>query len=376
MRRMRWRWIAWQGALAVMLMGGARLAAQAPLKVARVMEQWRVDGSESGRAFGDVRDLLALPDGQLWVLDFKDQEIRRYDAAGTFRGVTARPGAGPGELRNADGMLLHGDGTVWVNDPMNGRLSVFGTSGAFLRQHPLAIGGWRYRWEAWFDRRTHTVVDPRFGPGVDGTARRISVRGTVLGTLVLPACKQVLGSLGYKAQTKGRGGLQANYPFTFGGGVAGDPAGGYWCAPVDGTRAVRLGLERRDTLARTDLELPPIAVSAAERQARIADVQKRVATFSWSDFDPSRVPSSKPPILGLWVDHDGRLWVRHADRFGVRQSVFDVHDHQGRHLARVTIPARSSEFLPVQSRGDRLWLTIVDDDDVPWVTQYRVTWPR
>lgn len=371
-RNVWWRVGAAMGLVGAPLIGSAQRAVPA----ASVVERWRVDGTESGKPFGDVRDLLALPDGQLWVLDFKDQQIRRYDPAGKLRGVTGRPGAGPGELRNADGMLLHGDGTVWVNDPMNGRLSVYGASGAFLRQHAISIGGWRYRWEAWFDRRTNAVIDPRFGPGVDGTARRVTVRGAVAGTLTLPACTQVIGRSGYKAETKGRGAMQANYPFTFGGAVAGDPAGGYWCAPVDGTRAFRVGLERPDTLARTDLELPPITVSAAERQARIAEIQKRVATYSVNDFDASRVPFVKPPILGLWVDHDGRLWVRHADRFGVRQSVFDVHDRTGRHLARVTIPVRSSEYLPVQARGNRLWLTVIDDDDVPWVAQFTVKWPQ
>ena len=58
------------------------LAAQPKLATWRVTQQWRVDGTDAGDGFGDVRDFVAVPDGSLWILDFKDQHIRRYDANG------------------------------------------------------------------------------------------------------------------------------------------------------------------------------------------------------------------------------------------------------------------------------------------------------
>lgn len=340
-------------------------------KPVAAQELWRVDGSESGEPFGNVRDILALPNGDVWVLDFKDQQIRRYDRQGKSLGVIGRKGSGPGEMRNANGMVLHGDGTVWVNDPSNGRFTVFRADGRYRAQHAVPITGYGYRWEAWYDATTTSVIDLDFSKrGAMPGRRRISASGRASDRFELPPCRLRL-DLMYRATLPNES-LQGLYPFSSGGGTGGDRQGGVWCAPVDGDGAVRVRMSSGDTVARTSLRVPEVPITSAERDAEIARVKKSVASYARNDFDPAKVPTRRPPIAALWVDDDGRVWLEHGRADGATTSTFDVFSATGVHLGRVLIPSRRSTYLPVRAKGDRVWVPLLDADDVPAIAHFRV----
>jgi streptogramin lyase len=360
-------------AMMVALLPVRPVPAQRPITTWRATEQWRVDGSEGEAPFGDLRDFVALRDGTVWVLDFKDQVIRRYAADGRALPTIARKGSGPGELRNANGMLVTPAGEVVVSDPQNARLAVFAADGKFARHIALPISGWRYRWEAWLERAQNELVEMDFATQV-AAFRRVALDGTVRGTIPVVTCpaddwKQPPA---FRAETKGRGGTVSAYPFTTGGGLAGNGRGGVWCASTHSTRVALIRLGGTDTIARTSVEVQLVPVAPAERAERLAALEKRIATYANNDFDRSKVPNVKPGISALYVDDDGRLWVRHADRYKTAQTVFDVHDAKGVHLARMTLPVRSNGYLPVRARGDALWLTVLDDDDVTWLARYQI----
>lgn len=370
----------------VSLLGVVRpstVSSQAPLTTWRVTEVWRRDGTESGDPLADPRDLLAMTDGTLWMLDFKDQRIRRFDAAGKELSSVGRVGAGPGEFRNANGMLLRPDATVWVNDPMNARIAVFAKTGKYLRQHRVGTWGWSMRWDAWTEIATGRVADPvprTSGMGATGKAwRMLTATGVVHDSLAQPKCPSGAAPpfAIYTAATKGKNGgaLQGLYPFLGGGGSAADGRGGFWCADAGSTRVALLRIPGGDTIAVTNVSLPPIAVARAERDSVFRAVRAKTGAYATSDFDGSRLRDTKPGIALVFVDYDGRLWVQHSRRFGTVESVFDVHDARGRHLGRVTLPRTMLHdgYLPLIARGDDVWAAVVDDDGVPSLARYRLS---
>lgn len=93
-------------------------------------------GSLDGRAeeqFGNIGDLLPLPDGGVAVLDRQAAEVRVFDASGAFVRALGKKGEGPGELQNpSDVALLAGD-TVGVYDPRPARLTRFAPNGTLGR---------------------------------------------------------------------------------------------------------------------------------------------------------------------------------------------------------------------------------------------------
>lgn len=357
--------------LPLLLAPSAALAQGSPAAW-RVTERWRVDGTEQGGVgFSQVRDAVTTTDGVLWVLDFKEQGIRRYDARGRFLGASGRRGSGPGELRDANGLLRHGDGSVWVNDPSNGRLSVFGADGAFLRQHVLPSFGYGFRWDAWFDAARNEVVDGstrKIGEEYRRVWRRIGVDGTDRGLVDAPPCadreSRDRGLPLWKAESPNGENSIGQYPFVNGGGFAFDGRGAVWCASAQATRASLVRLASRDTADVTPIALPRVPVTAVERDEWVTRIRENVSRYARHDFDPARIPATKPPIASLSLDDDGRLWVRHSDRHGTARTTYDVHDARGAHLGRVTVPARVAPHLPPRARGDALWLAVLDDDDV------------
>lgn len=368
--------VAWVASIAL---APSRLWAQGALLTWRATEVWRIDGTESGEPFFDLRDYLVGRDGSLWVLDFKDQLIRRFDANGKALSSVGRKGSGPGEMGNANGMVQRRDGRVWVNDPRNGRWTVFDADGKFAVQHTVAIRGYGYRWGAWIDRVTGDLIDPFINQKVGGASqmdwRRVNANAALRDTFPMPSCASgtLPSGAGYQAETKGKGATYGSYPFATGGGSAPDGEGGVWCAGPASMRVARVRIGANDTTAQTTVTLAPIAVLKAERDEAIARIEKQIAQYASNNFDAAKIPATKPPIALLTVDDDGRLWVQHSARWGDASVTFDIHDRSGKHLGRLRIPHRpSAEGLPIRARGNDLWIALRDEDDVIGIARYRI----
>jgi hypothetical protein len=353
--------------------------AQGALPTWRATEVWRIDGTESGEPFFDLRDYLVHRDGVVWVLENKDQMIRRFDQAGKELPSVGRKGSGPGEMSNANGFVMRRDGSVWVNDPRNSRFTVFSGDGKFVRQHAWSIPSWGYRWTGWIDRSTGDLIDPftnRRGTTSIAEWRRVSADGAIRDTMSIPTCSTPGAPppyVSFRAETKDKGMMVSAYPFTTGGGSAPDGDGGMWCALAGSMRVVRVRIGANDTTAQTSVTLAPVPITKVERDSAIARAQKQVAQYATNTFDASKIPNAKPAIASLTVDDDGRLWVQHAERFGEASVTFDIHDKTGKHLGRLRIPQRpSATGLPIRARGNDLWIAVRDEDDVIGIARYRI----
>lgn len=343
--------------------------AQGNIRQLNAREIWRVDGTEDGEPFGDIRDYVITSSGHLWMLDFKDQVIRRYDQNGKPLGTISRKGSGPGELRNANGMAVSPSGSIWVNDPSNSRISIFKADGTFERQLIRSIGGYSYRWGAWFDRETGDVVEQDF-VARGARWRRTSAQGDT-SSLPYTACPDGSTAPGSFKAESGNANMYSAYPFSWGGGMSPVGDGTAWCAGHRAMRVVRVHMTRLDTVGSTTVNVPAVPVTSAERDSAIAGIEKRIAQYRTHDFDKSKIPSTKPGITDVNVDDDGRLWVRHANPHGRKGATFDLHDRDGRHVGRLTLNIRIGH-QPIRARGNTIWLTVLDDDDVPSLAMFRM----
>lgn len=365
-----------RNAVSAVLLSFALLAnvsnAQGKPAVWTAKEQWRIDGSEAGEPFAALRDFIVLNDGQVWTLDFKDQDIRRYSGSGKFLGKSGRKGSGPGEMQNANGMLVAHDGKVWVNDPANGRYTVFKSDGKFDSQslHPFRSFG--YRWDGFRNNVTGEILESVSEDGVR-SLRRFDKTGKELGPARMPNCSgNTPLDIYYRAETPKVGSTNGSYPFTRGGGLVSNGQGNFWCAAARGNRVVLISGARGDTLATAALPYPLMRVTSEERADALANVEKILAKHTTNNFDRSKIPADKPGIVTLFADGDGRLWVQRENEYGKRATKLDAFDAKGKHLGSLTIPAKLTAGMPLHARGSLVWLSIVDQDDVPCVVQYRL----
>jgi DNA-binding beta-propeller fold protein YncE len=102
-----------------------------------VLAVWGGPGSARGKFDRPSRVALG-PDGTVYVTDAGNQRIQRFSADGSLLDVWGSEGRGPGEFRHPRGIGVGPDGTVYVTDQGNARVQAFSPQGRFLR----AWGAW------------------------------------------------------------------------------------------------------------------------------------------------------------------------------------------------------------------------------------------
>ena len=79
-------------------------------------------------------------------------------------------------------------------------------------------------------------------------------------------------------------------------------------------------------------------------------------------------PSYKPPVQSVWVDNDGRIWLRRDDPLPGQQA-WEVWDRAGRRLGNVEIDGPAT---PRAAQGSSVWSVTLDDLGVPLIVAYNM----
>jgi hypothetical protein len=306
----------------------------------------------------------------VFVYEHSTQDIRVFDADGRHVRTIGRRGSGPGELRNAEGITIAGDSTLWVRDAANGRFSLLSAEGAPLHEWSMT-----YCWSqgTWQPKVTATHVVDYDCIVRDQRARHSAVLGYRLDrsgvdTLVADlGCEdEALAEAGTWITRADRSTSYRPIPYApralraFGGD------GTVWCA-MNSARYELLRIGPGGDTLRITRAIAPVPVSASERDSIIADIESRGPT----GLDFSRLPTARPAMELLFVDDAGRLWVRRARAAG--GFVFDVFRPDGTFdVALEVLGVESRTFSPMHVRGDDVYLVVVDEDDVPQVVRFRM----
>jgi hypothetical protein len=95
-------------------------------------------GATGGYMFSSLRDIAVDQAGNIYALDLRDSCIKVFDQTAKYVRTIGRHGQGPGELGGPFSMtLLPAQAEIFVHDVSNSKISVFNTSGAYLRQMPV-----------------------------------------------------------------------------------------------------------------------------------------------------------------------------------------------------------------------------------------------
>lgn len=335
-------------------------------------EDLRIGSEDEGPTlFTDIRGIAVGEHGAIFVLDFKTQEIRMFDAHGQFLKRVARQGAGPGEIRNANGLQMAPDGSIWVNDPGNSRFSVFNPAGSFVRQHVIPVWGYAYIWDAMIDRAG--ILHERFlrvGAGGNSAPalRRLNPGTAVLDTLPLPPCPSRVGDLNAQSFVARAGRAQSGFgmPFLAAPIIAWDTRGLAWCSSRDRYEVLALGIASGDRTLRITSDAQPVPIAKAERDSAIDVIRRGFGRMGVPEPDFSRVPKTKPVIAALDPDNQGGLWVRRNET-DAKGTKIDIWDGSGKLRAVVATPLRFSPSRHLLIRGDTVYTVVTDADDVPYV---------
>lgn len=363
---------------------------------------------------GAIGDIAVGPSGNIYIWDRSVPAIRMYDAAGKYVKTIGAKGSGPGEYRAGAALAFARNGNLLMWDPGNARINVYTPSGGVLASWPTLSGGSGmasgrgllmvdtagvgYISTMIVDRQPGKPVVPRVG------WIRLRPDGSPKDTVFVPPMPDEKLLTAQSSDGKRMSNRIVPFaPFQF---AVMSPLGYLVTGSAD-----RIALDIHEpvkpiaSIRRSVVARP---VSAKERDSARADVTEEMRTtapnWSWNGPD---IPKTKPVYQELFVGGDGRLWVELEEGPRAKEdsaaanrgdvmfaegrgrgrgaappkiqwscpaagvSLFDVYEPTGRYLGQVQIPARVD---PIIMRGDFVWATTCNDDDVPSVVRYRILW--
>jgi len=136
-------------------------------------------------------------------------------------------------------------------------------------------------------------------------------------------------------------------------------------------------------VVRIERDVAAVRVTDGERDSRrdsLEKVMRRVdPTWRWTGPE---IPRTKAAYKRLRVAADGRIWVspslpgeRTTDATGVttwrEPEMYDIYEPSGAYVGRVAVPPRVSIAY---MRGDHVWATTRDADDIPRIQRLRIVW--
>jgi hypothetical protein len=338
-------------------------------------ETLRLGGAESGPPmFVQTRSIDADSKGRILVFGRSTQDIRIFGADGKHIRTVGRVGSGPGEMRNAEGMVIDRRGRIWVRDAANARFTIFNAEGEFEKNWTMKFcwsqGSWFPQVDAGNRIVDYDCVVPAGGGRSVGYAV-VAYRGDQSGVDTLwtrPECgARELSEAGTWITRSEKSTMYRSIPFAPSPigtlGVSGE----IWCAPNSSQYEImRIVPGSKDTVRMTR-NVPVVPVTKRERDSVIATFEEKGP--SGLDFD--RIPRAKPAIQSIRIDDQGRPWVSRVDAAG--RTSFDVYSTAGQLTATVDFGAwRNPANMPFVVRGDVVYAVVLDEDDVQHVVRLQI----
>lgn len=344
-----------------------------------LVEELRVGTVEGAGpdAFGRLKGLVVLDNGNFAVLEAQAQELRVFGPDGAHVATHGRKGEGPGEFANATGLMLDPEGRIWVPDTRNGRMSVFDPEDGFVESFPFADANFNATWNG-------AMVDGNriYRPWRSGNRRRLHVYDltmTRLDSLPLPSDVpedeewDPASQPGAFYQEMGGGYMAYGIPFYPTEIRYIDPRGAFWSTRGgDPQYRIKRWRPGGDTTLLVETRRPPVPVPAVERDSVIDMMKQMVSNMGVGEWDWSRVPTVSPAVEDIFESAEGNLWVRTPS--GGEGTLFDVYSGDGAYVGTASLGPGLNLFEQIAPivRGDQVWLIVTDELDVPYVIRAQI----
>lgn len=339
--------------------------------------------AEEAYQFGQISGVDVDADGNVYVADVQAQNVRVFDASGTYLRTIGQPGSGPGEFgRNLAGVFVV-DGGVLVPDLSNQRLSRFGLDGTFISSERVDMGrGIPIRWDV--TSRGRLVAQRRLVVPGDSVA---SVGDAIVTLAAEGETVDTVATLGMGQSVQITGGIPKIRQFEP------DPV---WDAAPDGRLVTAMNSAWRFEVYGADRTLERVVsrpferkpVTERDKQAVRGGLREMyrtqgvppqayealISAMEFADYFPAFASVAFGPAGSLWVQNllsDDELSAQGATVavLDMGSTEWGVFDADGRYLGTVAFPGT---FQPVRVIGDRFFGIARDDFDVQSLKVYRV----
>ncbi len=336
--------------------------------------------SAGAEPFSRIRTVIGLRDGATVVRDDVADRLSLYDSSGHFVRHIGRPGGGPGEYGMIYGMTALPSDQLVLWDGGGARLNLYDVDGRYIRSWPAPPTGLTSSDGLTSDAngRLYLRAMLRFDPATPETSTSGLVRWDSLSapdSIPFPRWNRPAPTL-LARMPNGMPVSGGTVPYVArdqhrllaDGGLVSGPGDPYQFVLLPGADGTPVRIERA---------YAPVPIASTEREAIRARIEGEMRqidpSWSWTEVP---IPSSKPAYRGMEVDRDGRIWILVStptlDAPQREAPVYDVYHPDGAPIGRVELPPGAR--FAAASRG-YLWLVRTDSLDVPVVERARIAFP-
>ena len=335
-----------------------------------------LEGGDPNLVFGDIRGIQAASDGTIYVLDRQALEVRVFDSGGQYLRTIVRRGEGPGEIMDANGILLSRDTLLWIHDTRRWTIIGVDLSGEEIRRFINPVRSYTPTWTGAFDnpgRYWNDIFHSDDGPtgppppGLSSSTGHHYYKCYDLSSGVIDSV--YLGEVSLRSYAYSTPDHQLFFPLWFEASdlFAVNPFGGFWRANTASYRIARVD-EDGDTVVVVEAEMLAQPVTDEDRAAYVEsfveappDLRRHAAEVA------ALLPDVKPVLAGMFVDDEGVLWVQRVVPSDA-PAFYDRFSAEGGYLGSVRLafePARGRIWV---QRGN-VYSWIVDELGVPYVVR-------
>lgn len=293
-------------------------------------------GDEAGVVFGQVEAVEVAADGTIYVLDGFDKQVRAFTSEGVARWSVGREGQGPGEFDSPVGLTWAPDGSLWVIDPGNQRVTAFDPNGKPVGSHRIQSGFSLAPWPGRFDRQGRFYHYAELDGESYGFGMAIYNDAMARIDLVRPPVAPEEEAY-FEGRTERGSHMRARVPFTphftwrlnsRGQFVSNWSATLRFHGPFGTSQPMDTGPEMGPVVTREARQHALESLSAFTRRG--------------GRIQPERIPNRRPVVATFVLDDADRIWALRTSPSSSRSSVFEVFDSQGQHVTTVALAATIS----------------------------------
>ncbi len=309
-----------------------------------------VESGDENYMFSELFTLEVDDDGNIFTVDTKEECIKVFDNNGHYLRRIGNKGQGPGEIQNYGRIFFIGS-YVAIIDIGNNRLSFFKKNGEYVKHIP--IGKYRSS-DARLDSRGYIYKFVlNFDDGPVGELIKLDTNFKLISKITsIKLPKQVPPAV-----------LMERIYFR-----VKDNDSLVWVR----TLKYELNIVDKDgnLIKKIIKEHDPIKVTVDRLKK---EIKKRYPNRPIpEDFSiPSHFPKYFPIFYYFIFDDEGRIYVcnfyREEDEYS-----YDVFDSEGRYFSKFTLP--ENEMLAVIKNGKAYTMIKENEDGIPLVKRYKVTW--